>query len=98
MKKFQKKLRDAKEQARCEEEAIDGRDEGRDSRTEVKDDADSDIGDAWMTRPLHCEESGSVLAKDASTKDDDWFEIYDPRNPLNKRRRGEKQTVRARNK
>lgn len=30
-----------------------------------------------------------VVAKDANTKDDDWFEIYDPRNKLNKRRRGE---------
>lgn len=28
-----------------------------------------------------------VLAKDANTKDDDWFEISDPRNALAKRRR-----------
>ena len=33
------------------------------------------------------ESDGPVLAKDASTKDDDWFDIYDPRNPLNQRRR-----------
>ncbi len=28
-----------------------------------------------------------VLAKDANTKDDDWYEIFDPRNPITKRRR-----------
>ena len=28
-------------------------------------------------------------ARDANLKGDDWFEIYDPRNPLNKRRREE---------
>lgn len=28
-----------------------------------------------------------ALAKDANTKDDKWFDIYDPRNALNKRRR-----------
>lgn len=42
-----------------------------------------------MVHQLHFKEDDPVLAKDANTKDDDWFEIYDPRNPLNKRRRGE---------
>lgn len=28
-----------------------------------------------------------MLAKDANKKDDDWFEIYDPRSALNKRKR-----------
>lgn len=42
-----------------------------------------------MVHQLHFKEDTPVLAKDANTKDDDWFEIYDPRNPLNKRRRGE---------
>ena len=37
--------------------------------------------------PFQFESDGPVLAKDASTKDDDWFDIYDPRNPVNKRRR-----------
>ncbi len=30
-----------------------------------------------------------VLAKDANKKDEDTYDIYDPRNPINKRRRGE---------
>lgn len=38
---------------------------------------------------LRFEDKTPILAKDANKKDDDWFEIYDPRNALNKRRRGE---------
>lgn len=45
-----------------------------------------------MNHEFHFEDNTPVLAKDANTKDDDWFEIYDPRNPLNKRRRGETTT------
>ncbi|GBP90378.1 Peptidyl-prolyl cis-trans isomerase CWC27 homolog [Eumeta japonica] len=44
---------------------------------------------ARMGHKLHFEDKGAVLAKDASTKGDDWFDIYDPRNPLNKRKREE---------
>jgi len=52
------------------------------------DDEDEDIvGDDWMKNKLVFGNDDPVLAKDASTKDDDWFDIYDPRNPLNKRRR-----------
>jgi hypothetical protein len=40
-----------------------------------------------LTHKLRFEANAPILAKDASTKTDDWFEIYDPRNPINKRRR-----------
>jgi hypothetical protein len=40
-----------------------------------------------LTHVLKFETNKPALAKDASTKTDDWFEIYDPRNPINKRRR-----------
>lgn len=40
-----------------------------------------------LSHMLIFETNTPVLAKDASTKTDDWFEIYDPRNPINKRRR-----------
>lgn len=40
-----------------------------------------------MGHTLRFEDKGAVLAKDASTKGDDWFDIYDPRNPINKRKR-----------
>lgn len=42
-----------------------------------------------MSRKLQFEENAAVLAKDASLKEqkgDDWFEIDDPRNPINQRR------------
>lgn len=78
LNKFRNKLQDTKE---CTK--------GNTSTTneeESKDDGDDEL---WMAHILRCEEKAPVLAKDASTKNDDWFEIYDPRNPLNKRRRGE---------
>ena len=40
----------------------------------------------WLTHSLKCEDK-VTLAKDANVKSDDWFEITDPRNMLNKRRR-----------
>ena len=54
-----------------------------------EDDDDEIVGDSWMKKSsgLVFENNDPVLAKDASTKDDDWFDIYDPRNPLNQRRR-----------
>lgn len=43
----------------------------------------------WLAHKLDFSESdAAVLAKDASKKEDDWYDIYDPRNPLNKRKRG----------
>ncbi|CAG4963635.1 unnamed protein product [Colias eurytheme] len=53
---------------------------------EAADDEDINNGD-WMGHTLRFEDKGAVLAKDASTKSDDWFDIYDPRNPINKRKR-----------
>lgn len=45
--------------------------------------------DSWMNHKLDFSESKvAVLAKDASKKEDNWYDIYDPRNPLNKRKRG----------
>lgn len=35
------------------------------------------------------EEDRVVLAKDANIQNEDTYDIYDPRNPLNKRRREE---------
>lgn len=42
-----------------------------------------------LSHKLKFDANDPVLAKDANKKDDDWYEVYDPRNPLNKRRRGE---------
>lgn len=82
LNKFKNKLYNAKEHTK---------DTSNSNKKTSKDIEDDDPHDeSWLTHALHCEEKAPVLAKDASTKDDDWFEIYDPRNPLNKRRRGEK--------
>lgn len=44
----------------------------------------------WLNHTLDFSEGETaILAKDASSKDDDWFDIYDPRNPINKRKRNE---------
>ncbi|KAG5874027.1 hypothetical protein JTB14_032003 [Gonioctena quinquepunctata] len=76
LNKFKKKLQTAKEKDPPEE--VTGED---------TDDIDDD--EKWLSHKLNFSDDNPVLAKDANTKDDDWFEIYDPRNPLNKRRRGE---------
>lgn len=82
--KFKNKLQHVKEHT-------DDSTSNSDAKEASKDTEDDDPHDkSWMLQTLHCEDKAPVLAKDASTKDDDWFEIYDPRNPLNKRRRGEK--------
>ncbi len=75
LEKFKNKLHSAKEAA---------------DENKKEDDNDDDVdGDDWMSGSLKFESNDPVLAKDASTKDDDWFDIYDPRNPVNKRRRKE---------
>ncbi|CAG2101793.1 unnamed protein product, partial [Medioppia subpectinata] len=52
--------------------------------SEVKDDAD------WLSHRLTCQKDENKLAKDANLRnEEDWYDIYDPRNPINKRRREE---------
>jgi peptidyl-prolyl cis-trans isomerase SDCCAG10 len=51
------------------------------------DDEDELAGDSWLGHRLTFAAEKAILAKDANTKGDDWFDIYDPRNPVNKRRR-----------
>ena len=47
--------------------------------------------DDWLLHQMHCQkEEELVLAKDANLRnEEDWYDIYDPRNPINKRRREE---------
>lgn len=56
-------------------------------RNQHNDDYDDIQGDDWLAHKLCFEEAGNILAKDASTKKDDWYDVYDPRNPINKRKR-----------
>ncbi|KAF5297930.1 hypothetical protein FQA39_LY11915 [Lamprigera yunnana] len=82
LSKFKQKLQAVKEKEKEEEEA-------KKMDLEKSTDELENENESWMTHELHFVNNEPVLAKDANTKGDDWFEIYDPRNPLNKRRRGE---------
>ncbi|XP_031569109.1 spliceosome-associated protein CWC27 homolog [Actinia tenebrosa] len=73
---FQAKLNEKIDEENSDEENSD-KDEG--------DEKSDDIG--WMTHVLHCEEGMKQKVKDANIQDEDTYEIFDPRNPINKRRR-----------
>ncbi|KAL1129855.1 hypothetical protein AAG570_012799 [Ranatra chinensis] len=49
---------------------------------------------ATMTKAFKCQISKqTILAKDANTKNDDWYDITDPRNSVNKRRREDSKQI-----
>merc|ERR1712043_31434 len=52
----------------------------------VVDEEDELNDGSWMSHRLNFEPSAES-AKDANMKTDDWYDIYDPRNPINQRRR-----------
>lgn len=82
LSKFRSKL-DALKQKR-EEDTEDG--EEKVDETVVEQEIQ---GDDWLCHTLRFQDDAPILAKDASTKGDDWYDAYDPRNPLNKRKRKE---------
>lgn len=83
LEKFKSKLHNIKDQADADDEEASG------SRPVVDEEEDIQ-GDNWLSHRLQFEQNDPILAKDAVTKGDDWYDVYDPRNPLNKRKRGEK--------
>ncbi|XP_025207664.1 spliceosome-associated protein CWC27 homolog [Melanaphis sacchari] len=72
LEKFKNKLHNAIQSSQEKPEKV--------SETEEED-------DDWKSHPLKFQKDDAVLAKDANKKDDDWFEIYDPRSAINKRKR-----------
>ncbi|XP_076307192.1 spliceosome-associated protein CWC27 homolog [Tachypleus tridentatus] len=72
LSKFQSLLQSAKDNSPTEE-------------TLDNEDGDDDKG--WLTHVFHFEDNGPVLANDANIRSTESFEIFDPRNPLNQRRR-----------
>nr|APA34013.1 seminal fluid protein [Nilaparvata lugens] len=89
LNKFVKKLHSAKEKT---EEPDEEKSKEKDSA------ADDDVeagGSNWMAHKLQFEDNDPLVAKDANTKGDDWFDIYDPRHALNKRRREESKKLMA---
>lgn len=90
LKKFHKRLKMVKEKAMEEEESEAKEEEvSSEKKPEIaEEDLDGRASDSWLIHKLQNEDDDPVLAKDANkTKGDDWFEIYDPRNPINQRRR-----------
>lgn len=81
LSKFRSKLDAIKQKREEEEKAEDEVDE-----TVVEKEIQ---GDDWLCHTLRFQDDAPILAKDASTKGDDWYDVYDPRNPLNKRKRKE---------
>ncbi|XP_053684662.1 spliceosome-associated protein CWC27 homolog [Sabethes cyaneus] len=81
--KFKNKLQNVQEQTGDDESAAGGSREEPDEEEDIRT-------DNWLAHRLQFEKTDPILAKDAVTKDDDWYDVYDPRNPLNKRKRGEK--------
>jgi len=87
--KFQQKLQGCATTDKDDDDnASDVTSKKREAIDDVDNDDDEDLkGDSWMSNTLKFGSDDPILAKDANTKDDNWFDIYDPRNPLNKRRR-----------
>ncbi|XP_031415039.1 spliceosome-associated protein CWC27 homolog [Clupea harengus] len=59
-----------------------------DTPEEPEEELGEDEDKGWMSHVLQFDEQ-SRKVKDAAIQDEDTFEIYDPRNPVNKRRREE---------
>lgn len=86
LSKFKQKLQSAKEKesegdTELSNEALE--------KTDNPQMSNNDDDDMWLSHKLKFSSDDPILAKDANKKDDDWYEVFDPRNPLNKRRRGE---------
>ena len=92
LSKFTNKLRSVPE------ENVDEANDDKPKTDAVSADADEELeGDSWLGHKLTFEAERAILAKDANTKGDDWFDIYDPRNPVNKRRREQTKGSKHRN-
>nr|XP_033786221.1 spliceosome-associated protein CWC27 homolog isoform X2 [Geotrypetes seraphini] len=59
---------------------------------EILSESEAEDDTGWMSHVLHFDDQ-SRKVKDANVQDEDTFEIYDPRNPVNKRRREESKNI-----
>ncbi|XP_019614070.1 PREDICTED: peptidyl-prolyl cis-trans isomerase CWC27 homolog [Branchiostoma belcheri] len=77
LSKFQNKLFSVRKESTGEEE--------EEEQEEEEEEEEQPLGDSWMAHRLHFE-AQQVQAKDANVVTADSYDIYDPRNPMNKRR------------
>lgn len=95
LKRFKSKLQQVKQSGDTDDDDDEEHDRKKAAPSvvavrEITSDNEDDIaGDSWLGHTLRFEEKAPVLAKDASTKHDGWYDAFDPRNPLNKRKRGD---------
>ncbi|XP_071799833.1 spliceosome-associated protein CWC27 homolog [Asterias amurensis] len=82
--KFQNRLHQAIEEEGDTKES----NNGQEGENKVEDETADVIGTSWMAHTLQFETHAN-LVKDANIKDADTYSIFDPRNPINKRRRDE---------
>ncbi|XP_076066814.1 spliceosome-associated protein CWC27 homolog [Oratosquilla oratoria] len=68
-------------------EAVENEDEGGEAVDDDDDDDDEENNDKWLRYRIKFNDDAPVLAKDASRKDEHWYDLDDPRNAINKRRR-----------
>ncbi|XP_046576029.1 spliceosome-associated protein CWC27 homolog [Haliotis rubra] len=84
--KFQNRLENVKKLTSLyEDEEEETKKEKKEEKTEA-DEEQEDDDMTWMGHKLHFEDKSRKVI-DANVTDEDRYEIYDPRNPLNKRRR-----------
>ncbi|CAG2173943.1 unnamed protein product, partial [Oppiella nova] len=58
--------------------------------SEESEEKEGNTSSDWLSHHLQCQKEETILAKDANLRnEEDWYDIYDPRNPINKRRREE---------
>ncbi|CAH1272768.1 CWC27 [Branchiostoma lanceolatum] len=82
LSKFQNKLFSVRKESTGEDEE----EEEEEKKEEEEEEEDEQLlGDSWMAHRLHFE-ANQVQAKDANVVTADSYDIYDPRNPMNKRR------------
>ncbi|XP_046917470.2 spliceosome-associated protein CWC27 homolog [Dermatophagoides farinae] len=86
LQKFKDRLHSTKKDKDHEEEKIidnDNNDDGGGPLVNFKT--------SWLSHRMQCTgDDEIVLARDANIRnEEDWYDIYDPRNPINKRRRNE---------
>ncbi|XP_067118988.1 spliceosome-associated protein CWC27 homolog [Centruroides vittatus] len=78
--KFQARLKSARDENADKDNKVE-------RSNEDDDDDDDGGGDGWLRHQLYFEDKGPVLAKYASIITEDTYEIFDPRNPINLRRK-----------
>ncbi|VDM73322.1 unnamed protein product [Strongylus vulgaris] len=99
LERFKKRLASSNQSAILHDKKIEIKEEEKKEEEEEEKkfgidlDAEDVVGDDWMGHKFEAEDEDPKLskAKDANLREEseDWYDISDPRNKMNQRRRGE---------